>query len=101
MWLMPCCSSSSRVRSASALETDAKAAAPKITRLDSCPVAPKGARSIMASGYGFDHPPRQLLRRLARSGVDRAREADGGARPAVEPAPLGHDQRAAADLDRD
>src|SRR4051812_26751204 len=47
MWLMPCSRSSSSVRSASALETSPSAAAPKITRLDSCPVAPKGARSIM------------------------------------------------------
>ena len=35
------------MRSASAFEALASAAAPKITRLDSCPVAPKGARSIM------------------------------------------------------
>src|SRR6478609_3837035 len=49
MWLMPCSSTSSRARSASALETSPSAAAPKITRLDSCPVAPNGARSIMRS----------------------------------------------------
>src|SRR6185312_10590801 len=48
MWLMPCSRITSSVRSASALETSPSAAAPKITRLDSCPVAPKGARSIMS-----------------------------------------------------
>src|SRR3954463_915384 len=47
MWLPPCSSSTSSVRSSSALETSPSAAAPKITRLDSCPVAPKGARSII------------------------------------------------------
>src|SRR3954463_1478099 len=47
MWLIPCSRSSCRVVSASALEALPSAAAPKITRLDSCPVAPKGARSIM------------------------------------------------------
>ena len=43
------------MRSASALETSPSAAAPKITRLDSCPVAPKGARSIMRGS--LRHPP--------------------------------------------
>src|ERR1700755_2099383 len=47
MWLMPCSRRCCSVRSASALETSPRAAAPKITRLDSCPVAPNGARSIM------------------------------------------------------
>src|SRR5215218_1104649 len=48
MWLTPCSSSSSSVRSASCLETLPSAAAPKMVRDDSCPVAPKRARSIMA-----------------------------------------------------
>src|SRR4051794_11484444 len=47
MWLMPCSRSTWRAVSAWALEALPSAAAPKITRLDSCPVAPKGARSIM------------------------------------------------------
>src|ERR1700750_3444090 len=101
MWLMPCSRSTCRAVSASALEALPRAAAPKITRLDSCPVAPKGARSIMPSGYGLDHPPCQLLRRLAGARVDRARERDRRARAAVEAAVLGHDQRAAGDVDRD
>src|SRR3954447_13452606 len=103
MWLMPCSRRSSKVRSASALETLPRAAAPKITRLDSCPVAPKRARSIMPLGYGFDrllHPPGQLLRRLAGARVDRAGEGDLGPRAAVEAAALGHDQRATLDVDR-
>src|SRR3954451_11172338 len=48
MWLTPCSSKSSSARSASRLETLPSEAAPKIARLDSWPVAPKGARSIMA-----------------------------------------------------
>ncbi|GAA5141637.1 hypothetical protein GCM10023320_80920 [Pseudonocardia adelaidensis] len=51
MWLTPCSSSSSSVRSASRFETLPKAAAPKIARDDSCPVAPKGARSITPADY--------------------------------------------------
>src|ERR1700755_3156162 len=98
MWLMSCSSRTSKVRSASALETLPRAAAPKITRLDSCPVAPKGARGIMPSGYGFDHPPRQLLRKLAEARMKRTRERDRRARAAVEAAVLGHDQRAAGDV---
>src|SRR5690349_3751960 len=51
MWLMPWSRTSCSARSASPLETSPSAAAPKITRLDWCPVAPKGARSIIGSGY--------------------------------------------------
>src|SRR3954447_7983001 len=75
MWLMPCSSSSSSVRSASRLETAPSAAAPKMVRDDSWPVAPKGARSIMPGAYacgrftgarrgGAQAPPRG--RRLRR-----------------------------------
>src|SRR4051812_17517676 len=46
MWLTPCSSRTSRARSASPLDTLPSAAAPKITRLESCPVAPNGAASI-------------------------------------------------------
>src|SRR3954469_5919715 len=49
MWFTPCSSSSSRARSASRLGPRASAAAPKIARDDSCPVVPKGARSIIGS----------------------------------------------------
>src|SRR4051794_6998821 len=62
MWLMPCSRITSSVRSASALETSPSAAAPKITRLDSCPVAPKGARSII---------PESLRERLRLAGAAR------------------------------
>jgi hypothetical protein len=48
MWFTPCSSSSSSARSASRLAPRASAAAPKIARLDWWPVAPNGARSIMA-----------------------------------------------------
>jgi hypothetical protein len=47
MWLTPCSSNTSRALSASSLLTLPRAAAPKITRLDSWPVAPNGARSII------------------------------------------------------
>src|SRR5687767_12770724 len=53
MWFTPCSTSSSSALSASRLETAARAAAPKIARLESWPVAPKGARSIMAAGYAL------------------------------------------------
>src|SRR3954471_19074331 len=43
MWLTPCARSTSSARSASPLETLPSAAAPKMTRLDSWPVAPNGA----------------------------------------------------------
>ena len=46
MWLTPCASSSSSVRSASACETLPSAAAPKIVRLLSWPVRPNGAVAI-------------------------------------------------------
>src|SRR3954465_7469162 len=98
MWLMPCSSRSSSVRAASALETSPSAAAPKITRLDSCPVAPNGARSIMASGYVLDRaaqPVGQLGGGLARPRVQRAREGDLRLGPAVEATALGHHERAA------
>src|SRR4051794_5488581 len=52
MWLIPYSSSTSRAASASPLETLASAAAPKITRLESCPVAPKGAFSITRRSLG-------------------------------------------------
>src|SRR4051794_29093936 len=52
MWLIPCSSRTSSARSASAFEPLASAAAPKITRLESCPVAPNGARSIMSPTLG-------------------------------------------------
>src|SRR4051794_40009468 len=63
MWLMPCSSSVSSVRSASCLETLPSAAAPKMVRDESWPVAPKGARSIMA----------WRLRPLAQHRVEAAR----------------------------
>ncbi len=47
MWLTPCSSRTSSVRSASACETDPSAAAPKIVRVLSWPVDPKGAFAIM------------------------------------------------------
>src|SRR6185503_16531842 len=75
MWLMPCSRITSSVRSASAFETSPSAAAPKITRLDSCPVAPKGARSIMSG----------RIRIMKRS-------------PAL--APLSHDHHHALDVAR-
>src|SRR5262245_28318359 len=46
MWLTPCSSSRSRVRSASACETLATAAAPKIVRVLSWPVRPNGCLAI-------------------------------------------------------
>src|SRR3954470_5309390 len=105
MWLMPCSRSTWSVRSASALETSPSAAAPKITRLDSCPVAPKGARSIMVGRLlALDRDAQalgELVRRLARARVQGARERDRGASATVEPAALGHDERRALDVDRD
>src|SRR4051812_31516463 len=104
MWLISCFSMRSRVRSASALDAFARAAAPKITRLDSCPVAPNGARSIMSSAYVLDGAAEalgELLRRLARARVQGPREGDGRAGAAVQAAPLGHDQGRALDVDRD
>src|SRR4051794_13571233 len=52
MWLMPCSSSTSRARSATSWDTLPSAAAPKITRVESCPVAPNGLRSIMEGSLG-------------------------------------------------
>src|SRR3954463_1450620 len=49
MWLTPCSRRTSSARSASPFETWARAAPPKTTRLESCPVAPNGARSIMTT----------------------------------------------------
>ena len=46
MWLTPCSSRSSSVRPESAWETSPTAAAPKIVRLLSWPVLPKGAFAI-------------------------------------------------------
>src|SRR5215211_3729106 len=73
MWLTPCSSSSSSVRSASCLETLLRAAAPKTARLDSWPVAPNGARSIMRGSLRF---------RAARA--QDVVEAPGAERPAVD-----------------
>src|SRR5215203_862048 len=82
MWLMPCSSRSSSVRSASCLETLPSAAAPKMVRDDSCPVAPKGARSIMAGRLRplpQDRVEAAGPERLAVDHrVDVARGADGG-----------------------
>src|SRR4051812_15411420 len=69
MWLIPCSSSSSSARSASPFETRASAAAPKITRLDSCPVAPNGARPIMFPSLG---PPALACSRVMSDEPDRA-----------------------------
>src|SRR6185436_18053891 len=75
MWLMPCSRTSSSARSASRLETSPRAAAPKITRLDSCPVAPKGARSIIGwrlrrglEGLRSDHRQELELARVLAAG---------------------------------
>src|SRR3954470_7200939 len=78
MWLMPCSRRWFSVRSASALETSPSAAAPKITRLDSCPVAPKGARSIMAA-EGNRCP-------CACSSSSPSRDAAAARRPNARPA---------------
>src|SRR3954453_19834552 len=104
MWLIPCSRRWLSVRSASALETSPSAAAPKITRLDSCPVAPKGARSIMASAYVFDGVAQalgELLGGLAGTRVQRAGERDPRLGAAVEAAALGHDERGSLDVDGD
>src|SRR5690349_19054575 len=55
MWLTPCSSRASSVRSASPCETLAKAAAPKITRELSCPVLPKGALAITLVPFPLIH----------------------------------------------
>src|SRR6476620_18666 len=60
MWLIPCCSRASRARSASPLETLDSAAAPKITRLEWCPVAPNGAVSITRTSLGRGRSPRRV-----------------------------------------
>src|SRR3954469_24183188 len=82
MWLTPCSSSSSSVRSASCLETLPSAAAPKMQREDSWPVAPKGARSIMAGRLRPLPQHRVEATRAERlavdDGVDVARGADRG-----------------------
>src|ERR1044072_4431251 len=73
MWLTPCSSSSSSVLSASCFETAPSAAAPKMQRDDSWPVAPKGARSIMAG----------RLRPLPQNRVEAARPERLAVTPAV------------------
>src|SRR4051795_1066151 len=82
MWLMPCSSSSSSVRSASRLETAPSAAAPKMVRDDSWPVAPKGARSIMARRLRSLPQHRVEASRAERLAIDDrvgiARGADRG-----------------------
>src|SRR3954469_21656442 len=82
MWLMPCSSSNSSVRSASRLETLPSAAAPKMQRDDSWPVAPKGARSIMARGLPPLPQRRVEAPRAERLAVDHrvgvSGRADGG-----------------------
>src|SRR5919107_252318 len=67
MWLTPCSSSTSSARSASALDTLPSAAAPKITRLESCPVAPNGTRSIMSAAYPRPRSPTPPLPRRSWS----------------------------------
>src|SRR3954451_7793264 len=106
MWLIPCSRRWFSVRSASALETSPSAAAPKITRLDSCPVAPNGARSIMARRLPVMldrqlEAIRELRGGLARAGMERALEGHRRLRAAVESPALGHDKRRALDVDRD
>src|SRR5438270_4848498 len=104
---MPCSTSSARAPSASRFDTAARAAPPKITRLESWPVAPKGARSIMPSAYALERADGgaqalgQLGRGLAGAWVQRPAEGDGRARPPIQPAALGHGERAAADVDGD
>src|SRR4051794_21944602 len=82
MWLTPCSSNSSSVRSASCLETLPSAAAPKMQREDSWPVAPKGARSIMARRLRPLPQHRVEAPRTERLAVDHrvgvSRRADGG-----------------------
>src|SRR3954453_12891201 len=56
MWLTPCSSSTSSAPSASAWVPLPSAAAPKITRLDSWPVAPKGVRGITTTSVGRRRP---------------------------------------------
>lgn len=51
MWFTPCWSSGSSVASASACETEPRAAAPKIVRVLSWPVCPNGAVAITVSPY--------------------------------------------------
>src|SRR5579884_952605 len=47
MWLTPYLSSTSRVRSASACDTEPSAAAPNSVRVLTCPVRPKGSVGIV------------------------------------------------------
>src|SRR5215218_10010575 len=79
MWLMPCSSSSSSVRSASRLETAPSAGAPKMVRDDSWPVAPKGARSIMAGRLRPLAQHRVEAARAERLAVDHAVDVARGA----------------------
>src|SRR3954470_8126265 len=79
MWLTPCSSSSSKVRSASCLETLPSAAAPKIARDDSCPVLPKGARSIMVRRLRRVLQHRVQTARAERLAVDHRVGVAGGA----------------------
>src|SRR5689334_14752477 len=79
MWLMPCSSSVSSVRSASCFETAPSAAAPKIVREDSWPVAPKGARSIMAGRLRPLPQHRVEAARPERLAVDHAVDVARGA----------------------
>src|SRR2546421_468221 len=51
MWLTPCSSSSSSVRSASSWVTRLSAAAPKSVRVLSCPVRPNGCFSIISVSF--------------------------------------------------
>src|SRR6188472_1515565 len=83
MWLTPCSSRTSSVWSDSRFETLPRAAAPKIARDDSWPVAPKGARGIMpASLRRGVRAGRRGGRALTQHGV----QPPGPERPAVEDA---------------
>src|SRR5438309_39149 len=96
MWFTPCSRRSSSVRSASAWETEASAAAPKIVRVLSWPVFPNGAVAITvfdrtSSRTGSAQPAADELakKRLELPTPPREPVLDGG-RPRIEYAPLEH-----------
>src|SRR4051812_21497108 len=98
MWLTPCSSRTSSARSASPFEPLASAAAPKTTRLDSCPVAPNGARSIMRSTLGPRGAGRPGRDRPAVAlHLDLLQRLAGVARGEREPDEAADDQEAGED----
>src|SRR5262245_55589058 len=90
MWLMPAASTWARTWSAVSWLAAPSPAAPKMTRVERCPVRPNGAVGSMARPY-FDRPS-PVLRSL-----DRAQRNSGGSEPRFGPPRRGGDRVEAGD----